>query len=129
MANIIGIQELVNGPRNYFIKVDIEGDGSGEEDEFPLVEVSLLGCNEVRLDRVWARFEGFSGHLEWDGTTKVPFLQIPDDDDVTMDWSRQGGLTNPKMANYTGDVNLVTSGLGAGEVGTMTLHFIKKDIP
>ena len=128
MANIIGIQEINNGPRHYFIRVDIEGDGSGDETQFQLVDTSIINCDNVRLDKVWASLVGFSAHLEWDGATKIPFLQIPDGDPIDPKWCPEGGIPNPKMANYTGDVNLVTSGLGAGEVGTMTLHFIKKGV-
>lgn len=128
MANIIGIQELVNGPRNYHVKIDIEGDGSGDETA-PVAEVDYLECGSVRLDRIFASLGAFSAHLDWDGATKVPFVQIPASNPIDVDWSYQGGLTNPKMANYTGNVNLVTVGLGAGEKGTITLEFVKKDLP
>jgi len=128
MANIVGIQDLVDGPRNLHVKIDIEGDGSGD-DTVPVAEAALKNCGEFRLDRIWGRLEGFSAHLDWAGDTTVPFLQIPDDDEIRMDWFRQGGITNPKVAGYTGDVNLVTVGLGAGEVGTITLEFVKKRIP
>ena len=128
MANIIGVQEINNGPRHYFIRVDIEGDGSGDETQFELVDVDLINCKEVRLDKAWASFTGFFGHLEWDGATKIPFLQIPDGEPIDPSWIPEGGLPNPKVANYTGNVNFVTDGLGAGELGTMTLHFIKKGV-
>lgn len=126
MANIIGIQEIVNGPRNYVIKVDIEGDGAGDETDFELIQADYLECDNVRLDKVWASLVGFSASLEWDGPTRIPFLQIPAGFDISHDWSDSGGLPNPKVANYNGNVNLVTSGLGAGEKGTMILHFKKK---
>lgn len=126
MANIIGIQELVNGERNYHIKIDIEGDGSTDE-TVPIAEVAYLECGEVRLDKIWANLGAFTAHLDWAGATNVPFLQIPASMEIQHDWTCQGGLTNPKVANYTGDVNLVTVGLGAGEKGTIALHFVKKD--
>ena len=126
MANIIGIQEIVNGPRNYVIKVDIEGDGAGDEEGLPLAEVGYLECGTVRLDRIWASLTGFTASLSWDGPTEIPFLQIPSGVEINKAW--EGGLPNPKVANYTGNVNLTTDGLGASEKGTMTLHFTKKDI-
>ena len=127
MANIIGVQEIVNGPRHYHIKVDIEGDGAGDEVEFPLVDVAYLDCGEVRLDYAWASLKGFDATLSWDGPTEIPFLQLQSG--VEINQSDCCGMPNPKMANYTGNVNLTTSGLGASEKGTMILHFVKKDIP
>jgi hypothetical protein len=126
MANIIGIQEIVNGPRNYVVKIDIEGDGAGDETDFELIQADYLECDNVRLDKFWSSLVGFSASLIWDGPTPVPFLQIPAGFDISQDLTDSGGWPNPKVANYTGNVSLATSGLGAGEKGTMELHFTKK---
>lgn len=128
MANIIGIHEIVNGPRNLVLNIDIEGDGSADE-TIPIAEADLHNCGTFRLDQVWAHLAGFEAYLEWDGPSKVKFLHIPQDMEIDQCFRRQGGITNPKMANYTGDVNLVTDGLGAGETGSIFLHFVKKEVP
>jgi len=125
MANIVAIQELVNGPRNYVIKLDIEGDGSSDIDE-PLVEVGSLNCTEVRLDAITGHVDGFDLNLEWDGTTKAPLFAIPNSLTSPLNYKWADGLINPKVANYTGDVRMTSSGLEAGEKASLQFHFVKK---
>ena len=132
MPNIVAIQELVNGPRNLVLKVDIEGDGQSVEIDQSLVEVGNYNCGEVRLDKLQGQCESFFVDLIWDGTTEAPLFTIIDSQtDFDYDWSKFGGLINPKVANYTGDVLLRTRGFGTAEglKGSMTLHFVKKRIP
>ena len=83
MANIIGIQDLVDGPRHLHVKVDIQGDGSGD-DTVVIADAGLKNCGEFRLDGIWGRLEGFTAHLEWAGATPVTFLQVPNDDEIRM---------------------------------------------
>ena len=128
MANLAAIQELVNGPRNLVLKLDIEGDGSGEIVNGALVEVGALNCTEVRLDRVQGTVDGFDINLTWDGTTTAPLFNIPGSKDsrISEDWTKTGGLINPKVANYTGDVSMNTTGLESGEKASLQFHFVKK---
>ena len=127
MANIITMREY-DGERNLVVEIDIQGDGSTPNESVVVAETALRGCDEFRLDEITARFGPFTAHLEWDGTTKVTFLHIPENELFWQSWRNTGGKTNPKVANYTGDVNLVFDDLGPGEVGSMTLHFVKKRI-
>ena len=128
MANLIGIQDQVDGMRNLVVRVDIKGDGSTANESVSVAETALKNCGEFRLDRITGRLEGFTANLEWEGPTPVEFLQIPDDDQIDWNYQSVGGLINPKVANYTGDVKLNIIGLAAGEVGSLLLHFIKKRI-
>ena len=128
MPNIAAIQELNNGPRHLVLKLDIEGDGVSEIDE-PLVQVLNYDVGEVRLDAIQGNMDTFSLDLVWGGPTEAPLFTIPGDLDLDYDWSSHGGLTNPKVAGYSGDVNMRTRGLGNGETASLTLHFFKKRIP
>jgi len=125
MANIVAVQELVNGPRNLVLKLDIEGDGIAEVDE-QLVEVGAYGCGEVRLDSIQGNMDTFSLDLTWDGQTEAPLFSVPGDLDVNYDWTKTGGLINPKTNGYSGDVNMATRGLGNGEKASLQFHFVKK---
>jgi len=135
MTNLFAIQEQVDGPRNLVLKVDISGDGTSELDEL-LVEVGAFGCGEVRLDAIQGNIiadpgenpadDSFVIDLIWDGPTQAPLFTIPPSLDINYDWSKTGGLINPKVANYTGDVRLVTRGLGNNESASLQFHFVKK---
>jgi hypothetical protein len=134
MANLFSIQTQVDGARNLVLKVDIAGDGSGELDSL-LVDVSAFGCNEVRLDSIQGNIvaddadaDTFNIVLDWAGPTTAPLFTIPSNLDLNYDWSKTGGLINPKVASYTGDVNLSTIGLGANEKASLQFHFVKKQI-
>ena len=127
MANIVAIQELVNGPRHLVIKLDVEGDGNSEFSEM-LVEIGNYDCTEVRLDGIKGHVDGFDINLTWGGTTEAPLFKISDalHSYIDLDWSKTGGLINPKVANYTGDVNMTSTGLEQGEIASLEFHFIKK---
>lgn len=128
MANLAAIQELVNGPRHFVVKLDIQGDGSGEITDELLVEVGSLDCTEVRLDGIKGHVDGFDVNLEWDGTTKAPLFKIPNalHSYIDLNWAKTSGLINPKVANFTGDVVFTTTGLESGEIASLEFHFIKK---
>ena len=128
MANLVGIQDQVDGPRHLVVRVDITGDGSSATESVTVAETALKNCEEFRLDRITGRLAGFSGNLEWEGTTPVEFLQIPDGADMERNFTSVSGETNPKVAGYTGDVKLNLAGLAAGEKGSLLLHFVKKRI-
>ena len=126
MPNVVAIQELNNGPRNLVLKLDIEGDGVTELEEF-LVEVGNYTCDEVRLDGVQGHMDTFSLDLVWDGPTEAHLFTVNGDLDFDQyDWSRHGGLTNPKVAGYSGDVLMRSRGLGNGEIASLVFRFVKK---
>jgi len=126
MANVVAIQELENGPRHYRIKLDVEGDGSGEFTDEALVEVGSLNCTEVRLDGIKGHVDGFDVNLEWDGTTKAPLFKIPNSLKSYIDLKWAAGQINPKVANYNGDVIMTSVGLEQGEQASLEFHFVKK---
>lgn len=127
MANSVMIQELNNGAVNYAITVNIVGDGSGQLEHEPLIDASLLDVDTVSIQRVTANMNGFDAILEWGGGTNAVAMQIPDGTDaMEYDFIRIGGLQNPKVANYNGDLCLTTIGLAAGEEGFILLECRKK---
>jgi len=138
MTNLFAIRESVNGARNLILDVEIAGDGASGEIDDLLVEVGAFGCDEVRLDAIQGNIiadpsenpadDSFTIDLFWDGPTQVPLFTIPSNLDLNYDWSKGSGKTNEKVAGYTGDVRLVTNGLGSNESASLRFHFIKKRI-
>ena len=126
MANIIGLHEVLNNNRHLHIQVDIEGDGSGDE-RVTIGNPSLHSCTDFRVDRVHGQLEGFNAYLEWEGATRVPTMHMLNDD--YFDLHPKQGVVNPRVANWTGAINLVTDGLTAGEVGSISVELFKKGIP
>lgn len=127
MANTVAIQELINGERHLVLKLDIEGDGSGEFDE-TLVDVGEWGGTEVSLGWVKGNISGFTLNLQWDGTTVVPLHKLEPNNYIDFNWERTQRLFNPKMPGYTGNVRMTSTGLEQGEQGSLTFGFFKKRI-
>ena len=131
MANTITTTSIINGSRVLAVEIQILGDGSGEESDTVVVDYSALatepGVTELALRKFAANVNGFTAELQWDATTDIPFLTIPDGPsgfDVAQFF---GGPVNDRTgAGQTGDVLMTTVGLGAGDTGTIFLEFIKK---
>lgn len=124
MANTVSLQEIVNGPRNYVLKVNIQGDGSGEETATVVADASLLGVDTLCIKRIQSSLEGFQTTLNWGGATQVPIVELPDDVSE-FDGRQFGGFKNNKTANYDGDITITTVGLGAADEGTILLECTK----
>ncbi len=126
MANVVAISEINNGPRNYSFTVNIVGDGSNQLTHEPLLDAGLLGIDTVSIWRVTGHASGFDMILEWGGTTNAVAMEIPDGIELDYDFSRIGGLKNPRVANYSGDLCLTTVGMAAGEEAFLLLECKKK---
>lgn len=124
MANTITTQALVNGSKNLVLKVDIAGDGSGDESATLLVDASAYNASQLTLMGVHGFLVNFTCDLLWDATANVRILRIPDYD-VSQDFTHFGGVWNNAGTGKTGDVLLTTTGLGNNEVGTLILEFQK----
>ncbi len=121
------LQTLHDGERNAVIKGYITGNAVELSNEL-FVDVSgLSGApSEVRIDKIQANLNGFSGTLLWDATANVAIVDIAPNDDVDQCYKRYGGLTNNAGAGVTGDVLLSTTGIAVGENGFIILSLVKK---
>jgi hypothetical protein len=126
MANAIAKQLVLNGTRNYIVRVTITGDGSGEETATRLNVTSGDLGTACKLMAVQASFTGFSGTLLWDASTDVKATQIVAEKDVHLKWWKSGGLVNNAGTGVTGDILITTVGLGTGDIGEITLFLKKK---
>jgi hypothetical protein len=126
MANTITKTTIQDGKRNTIIKVDIIGDGSGDESNYLIFDASAYYNPTVnkKLNRVKYTLDGFSARLIWDATIDAPLLTL--EKDKYSDFCFDGGLSNTYFPGRTGDILLTTIGLGAGESGTIILHIQSK---
>ena len=131
MANIVAIETLLDGDRNTIIKVDIVGDGSGDEENKLIFDASAYE-NTTTLKKLYQlsyELNGFSAFLEWDGTPDKQLITIEEShyEHPYYDWV--GGLSNANVSSATGDILLTTVGLGDGDRGYIILHVQHKEVP
>lgn len=133
MANVVASRILNDGPRNYVVWVNMEADGSGDEVHFPIAQASQADCDHFTIKSIKGTVLGeFGLRLDFDGATKVPFLntQVPSvpgqTESLDLDYYHTGGIPDPQMANYTGDIVLSTDGFtAAGDAAQFQIHMTK----
>lgn len=59
--------------------------------------------------------------LEWDQTTDSTIAAVNPVNSPKLNMSKYGGVPNPNGSGATGDIVVTTTGIGAGEVVTITL--------
>lgn len=128
MPNTITLQTLHDGPRNLVVKVKLTGDGSGDETDTVLINVSeyTKPFTEVRIMKILPSLQGFSATLSWDADTNVPAVSILEGHSTPMDYCHIGGLSNDAGVGKTGDILLTTRSLNNGDEGTLVLEMKKK---
>lgn len=129
MANTIEVQTLVDGSRNLVVKVHIDGDGTGDESATTLIDASAYSpaFADAKLMKIQSNLVGFTAELLWNATTDKHAWQLPDYEQV-QDFHYFGGIINDAGSGKNGDVNITTTGLGAGDSGHMILYFKKKTL-
>lgn len=126
MANTVTITTILDGVRNLIKKIDIVGDGSGEETDTNIVDVSAHGCTAVSILKEYHQLNGFSARLEWDATTDtVAFATIEGEGGIDFN-QLSGPVNNNSGTGKTGDIFLTTVGLGSGDSGSLVLVMRKK---
>ncbi|KKN77960.1 hypothetical protein LCGC14_0355250 [marine sediment metagenome] len=128
MPNTITSQTINDGERNLIVKVKITGDGSGDESDTILVNVSEFAGSftEVSILRVLPTLNGFSATLSWDADTNVKAMDLLDGDPTPICYKAFGGLINDAGNGKTGDILLTTLSLNSGDEGTIVLEMKKR---
>ena len=126
MVNTVTKQTLVDGERNLVVKVQISGDGSGEETDTNLVNISEYSLPNAtcKIKRIKATLVGFSMQLIWDADADVKAADVPSGEN-DMDYASWGGLINNAGVGVTGDILFTTLGLGSGDEGSIILEMVK----
>jgi hypothetical protein len=126
---IITKQTILDGSKNLVVKIHIEGDVGGDETDTVLIDASSYSpiFDGGRVMGIHSALVGFTAHLDWDATTNIPLLDIPDYEynlnGEQIGWF--GGIPNNAGAGKTGDILISTTGLGAGDHGMIILELAK----
>jgi hypothetical protein len=127
MANTIISKTIQDGKRNTIIKIDIVGDGSGEESAVKIFDASTFLNTTVnkKVNRIQYALNGFSAKLLWDnGSNGKPLLSLVTDH--YSDFEFDGGLSNTDITNRTGNILITTTGLGSNDNGSIILYIQSK---
>lgn len=139
MADTVGVQTILNGPRNILLKLVNSSDGTGEtlvkkfDAQSTTYGVTVQG--QVFLPGVHAKLErieydvrgaGAGVDLFWDATTPDLMLALSGAGTISLDEPYQ--FINTMAAGATGSILLSTKTFAAGSGYTITLH-LTKNVP
>ena len=125
---------LMDGPRNAVVHVAIVGDGSGDLVDAVLLDPAtsfdpeLPARPTLTIERILGDLAGFDGLLEFDHLVSDTFAwSMTGDQTFCADFTPFGGIKDRSpVLDGTGKLTLTTSGLGAGEKGSLLIH-VRKD--
>ena len=125
MANTITTTYQLNGSRYFTAKIDIIGDGSGQETGTAIIAcANLTGTpTDFKIRAIQWDLVGFDAQLLWDATTDVHAFELPQGVSGGIRFSDTGQhLVNNSGTGKTGSLLLTTSGLSAAGRGTIIIE-------
>ena len=130
----IGITKILDGPRNAVFHVAIEGDGTGDETDFVLIDPAtsfdpaMPAEPGLTLDHLWYDLSGFSAKLEFDYLASDELVwSMSGDQYGDVDLSCFGGLKDRSpVLDGLGKLKITTRGLAANETGVIVIK-VRKD--
>jgi len=129
MANTVDIQTINDGERNVIVKVYLASDGAeGELSSEILIDASTLVPvpTTLYLRKVYSDLTGFSAKLTWEAVPDDELVHLPAGE-KHQDFSRFGGIPNPKGYLSTNDLSITTTGFAtAGDEGSIVLECTKQ---
>lgn len=132
MANSITKQTIIDGSRILIVKIHIHGDGTGEETGTILIDASSYSpaFTSGRMRLIHTALVGFTAELLFDATADVHAMSLVDYEGhyAHDEMDTFGGIPNNAGAGRTGDILINTTGLGAGDHGTIILEIIKTEV-
>ena len=130
MADAVASQTILDGERLFIAKFTNFSDGTGETGVVK-IDVSALSsyqgnaCTSVAIQTLDAITVGLGLTLLWDATTDVVCLTLGENDFVSFNFARFGGLTNNAGAGKTGEISFTTLDGSAGDTYTVVLEMQK----
>jgi hypothetical protein len=127
MADAVTSQILVDGDRNFVLKLTNLSDGTGESAVAKTVIANLHPAPTLlRLEKIQGNIYGMEVELLWKATTNVNIMNLGPGLNIDQCFEDVGGIQNTKASGYTGDMLLTTSGQSNGSFYELFLHFKKK---
>lgn len=129
MADSTDATHTKNTGRIRVVRLQNRSDGTGESgvvkiDVSTLTTLAGATCTYITILRIDYSISGMTVRLDWDAAT--------DDEVVTLagsgalDWSSEGGITDPRSGTPVGDVKLTTIGHASGSTYDITIRYIAK---
>jgi len=129
MANTILITTILDGTVNTIIRVNILGDGSGQETNTTIYHPQSYTNKQSIKRLMYAKYclDGFSAELRWgDSSTGVPLITL--EKDHYSEFCIDGGIPNNTVFNKDGKINITTRDLASGETGYIILFIKSQEI-
>ncbi len=138
MANTYNVQTMIDGPKNFIVKVDVTLDGNSGDFTIPqtIVNCAVMSPMEpnknvrvtrVRVDEIdWDVQNGLAVNLAWDGAGPMPLWRMVGRS-IEKSW-REGGLQN-NADQPNGNITMTTTTTaapGAPLVATFKLKCVKQ---
>jgi len=129
-VNNVVITPLLSGNRNVILHVYIQGDGSGDLENYVIAnpaDYGMSGDNRFfTVDGIQAGFTGFSASLKFEYLLSGTLNWAIPEFDSSQDFSDYGGIKDKSSPlDGTGKVLLSTAGLSNGDEGSFVLRLRK----
>ena len=123
-ASTVATKYLINGSRDFVIKIDIVG-GDAEFTAEKIIDVAdLTGKPSVfKIRNISWQFAEFTATLLWDATTdKQAFVLNQYEGDIDFFETCGVPIVNDAGAGVNGNLLITTKGLAAGDTGTIIIR-------
>lgn len=126
MADAVGSQVILDGPRHTIMKFTNVSDGTGESAVLKVDVSSLTGAPaSVSIDRIHFSTAGMSVRIAWDATADVDAFVLGPDQVGSLCFVGFGGIHNNAGAGVTGDIVFTTIGAASGDSYSTVLELRK----
>jgi len=131
MTDTVNSDVLIDGLRNYVIRLQNVSDGTGESAVTKVDISALAGPDGINAPSYFA-IEQIEYSIQGMDYVQILFDATTDDEAATLsgqgysDYRGVGGHNDPQSTGTTGDINLTTSGAVSGGSYDITLHLRKK---
>lgn len=134
MAATITTTFPVDGSRNFIARIDITGDAAGDVTATPVLDpkaaissvqakAGLTGLpTDLKIKNINYNLAGFKAALLWDADTDVLACALSEYDGEIEFFENGAPLLNNAGTGKTGKINLTTTGLAAGDFGTIIIE-------
>jgi len=126
MADTVDTKVIRNKHGRYVVKLTNISDGTGESgivkvDVSALTNASGAAATMAHVWRIEYNIQGFTSvRLHWDAATDDEIAVLPTGSGV-LDFSPEGGMTDPQSTTPVGDIKLTTAGTTSGNTYDITL--------
>ena len=126
MADTVDTKVIRNKHGRYVVKLTNISDGTGESgvvkvDVSALTSASGAAATMAHVWRIEYNIQGFTSvRLHWDAATDDEIAVLPTGSGV-LDFSPEGGMTDPQSTTPVGDIKLTTANTTSGNTYDITL--------